>query len=408
MSQKISVYFFLLKEYHTFRRVAKGTRYIHMKRIQPYICLAFLINGVMALMTGTLLSYFIDSGLSYTQAGFLTSIQSAGNLMMGLLSGFLIHKLGRKYASVFYCLCFALGFSCILFGNSIFVLYPLIFISGLGWGLCNNVCHLLASDKPGHTVLLHTSYAVGAAIAPLLAQLTLRLHLSWRTCAWIVILPSLLLGILFLFQDFGENQTLNQKAETLEKKSIYFSFFGAKRFYVCFFLYFFYNGVEACINSWLITYLAGLLSLETAQTMLSLLWVFIIFFRLISIVLVKVWKRQILLLTQLFLFALCIILLTFTTSATPAILLTACVGIFMGGITPVIAINCQEFIQGEGFASGILFSGGGLGATVLPAIVGGLTDLFTIQEGMYFVSVACVMLVIMGMGNWMLLKAQRK
>lgn len=384
-----------------------------MKRIQPYICLAFLINGVMALMTGTLLSYFVDSGLSYTQAGLITAIQSAGNLIMGLLSGFFIHKLGRKYASVFYCLCFAAGFSCILFGNSILVLYPLIFISGLGWGLCNNVCHLLASDQPQHTVLLHTSYAVGAATAPLLVRLTLFLELNWRTCAWIVIFPSLLLGILFLFQDFGSETASDttentQTTKKNDKKAMDFSFFKAKRFYICFFLYFFYNGVEACINSWLITYLSELLSLQTAQTMLSLLWVFIIFFRLISIALLRVFQRQILLIGQLVLFALCITLLTFTGSAPLAIVLTACVGIFMGGITPVIAINCQEFIQGEGFASGILFSGGGLGATLLPAIVGSLTDAFTIQEGMYFVTIACILLVCIGFGNLMLLKKRKK
>ena len=59
--------------------------------------MAFLVNGMLAVMTGTIITYLVrDYGISRAAAGRMVAAQSVGNLIMVLLSGFIIQLIGRK------------------------------------------------------------------------------------------------------------------------------------------------------------------------------------------------------------------------------------------------------------------------------------------------------------------------
>ena len=68
-----------------------------MKRLRFTSCMAFLVNGMLAVMTGTIITYLVrDYGISQAAAGRMVAAQSVGNLIMVLLSGFIIQLIGRK------------------------------------------------------------------------------------------------------------------------------------------------------------------------------------------------------------------------------------------------------------------------------------------------------------------------
>ena len=74
-------------------------------------CYAYFVNGMLVLMTGAILTYLRqDYHLSYGQGGLLVSVQAIGNLLSGLLSGVIIHRLGRKRTMFFVATMFTLGF----------------------------------------------------------------------------------------------------------------------------------------------------------------------------------------------------------------------------------------------------------------------------------------------------------
>ena len=179
------------------------------------------------------------------------------------------------------------------------------------------------------------------------------------------------------------------------------SFLKNKRYYICFFLYFCYGGVETCINSWLITFLSekGIMSLSTAQIMLSTLWLVIIVGRLLQIFLEKRIAARYLLLGQSAMMFACITMLTFTKSEIFAIALILIIGLFMAGITPANALNAKEFMHGEGVSSGIIFAGSGLGSTLIPYLVGALFDHVSLTMGMLSVSGLLLIFTLMAVVN---------
>lgn len=382
-----------------------------MKKLLSLLCLGFMINGFMVIMTGTLLTYLMsDCGLTFSQAGLLASIQSAGNLAAGVLSGLVIKRLGRKYSSMLYCAMFAAGFSVLLYSDSVALIYVCIFISGLGWGLCNNVCHLLvnAENMPsGGIYFMHTSYALGAFIGPMALNLLLMLKFGWRSSVWVVIISSVILLLLFIPMQITEEE---ETEPSKRKGSIDFSFLKNKRYYVCFFLYFCYGGVETCINSWLITFLSerGIMSLSTAQIMLSMLWMVIIVGRLLQIFLEKRIAARYLLLGQSAMMFACVTLLALTKSEPFAIALIFIIGLFMAGITPANALNAKEFMHGEGVSSGIIFAGSGLGSTLIPYLVGALFDHISLTAGMLSVSALLLIFTAMAFTNTIMIKKDSK
>ncbi len=375
------------------------------KAVLMLLCLGFIINGVMVILTGTLLTYLMsDLGLSMTQAGLLASIQSAGNLIAGLISGIIIGQIGRRRSSMLYCLMFALGFSVLLYTDNVVLIYVCIFISGLGWGLCNNVCHLIvnAEGMPGGGIyFMHTSYAVGAFIGPMLLNLLMLLHFGWQSSVWVVVLASIVLFFLFLPMEIPEEEPAPTSNKSTKKAALDFSFLKIKRYYVCFLMYFCYGGVETCINSWLITFLSekGIMSLSTAQIMLSMLWMVIIIGRLLQIFLEKRVPARFLLLAQSFMMFLCVSILAVTGSQVVAIILIFVIGLFMAGITPANALNAKEFMHGEGVSSGIIFAGSGLGSTLIPYLVGSLFENVSLTAGMLSVSALLLVFTCMALVN---------
>ena len=65
------------------------------KRLKVVSNMSFLVNGMLAVMTGTIITYLVDEyNITNAAAGRMVAAQSAGNLIMVLLSGF---QIGRAH-----------------------------------------------------------------------------------------------------------------------------------------------------------------------------------------------------------------------------------------------------------------------------------------------------------------------
>lgn len=385
----------------------------HKKTILLWSYFSFIVNGILGVMTGAILIYLIDDyGLSYSEAGFLVTVQSLGNLFAGLLSGFIIYQIGRRNSMLLFSVAFAIGFGGIVFTDSVFILYLLFTISGIGWGICNNIIHILVTEasegSPTGITVLHTSFAVGAFISPLLVSGVFSIGLTWKTAVLIVAVLCIVLFLKFLHIPVSTPQ--KEKKQDLQegKRENLFAFLKEPRYYICILLYLTYIGVEASLNTWLITFLekVGIMTLKKAQFMVSLFWFIVIFSRLFNTVLSKYIKRDKLLSMQIIFLFIILTCLIFNRNEWLAIVLIPLLGLTIAGISPSNAANAREYISGAGFASGIIFAGGSLGSALIPFLVGYTAEYAGIFRGMFILLVLLGIFFMLSLANQRLLKKE--
>jgi fucose permease len=333
-------------------------------------------------------------------------------MIMVLLSGAIIYVLGRKRTLLLFTAAFAIGFGGITITHSIGFLYLFIALTGMGWGLCNNIIHILITEashgKATGITILHSTYAFGSFIGPLILNGVIMLGFDWKVAVLFVSFSALALFITFLLlkPNIYDNLDTPVQIPENETKTINFTFLKEARYYVCILLYFCYIGFEVCINTWLITFLAEakIMSISTAQTMLSILWFIIIFGRLLNIVFSKWMERQNLLLLQCAcLFFLMLILIVNRTELV-AIILIPVIGFVMSGISPTNASNAREYIKGTGLASGIMFAGGCLGSTIVPYLMGYVAEKTDITISMFVIAFLLAFMVLLNILNTAFLK----
>lgn len=332
---------------------------------------AFVVTGVLVLMTGAIMPYLLqDYNLRYDQGGVLLMLQAVGNLSSGALSGILAAYVGRRNVLILGALCFAAGFGGIALFSVPAGLYLFFFISGLGWGILNNLVNVVVSefaDGDASAInLLHMSFGIGAFLAPFLVAFSISLGFGWRYAVGFFVLMSLLLGIIFYRMNHLETTQSKQEG------SVSFSFFRNYRFYFFMLILFFYVGSENSVNGWLTTYLidTGVSSELAAQRLLSLVWVSVIAGRFLCAVTARYFSKEFMLLAGAAGSALFICVLLFSSSVAMISFAVIGLGLSFAGIYPNTVANASGLIRGSGTASGIMFSCGGLGASVIPYFVG--------------------------------------
>lgn len=145
---------------------------------------AFFCNGSVSLMMGSAMPDLKATyGLSDSVSGLFLSAHSAGNLIAGLLSGLVPLWLGQRRSITLLASLAFIGFTMmILFGNPVWLFVAFLF-TGFGRGSITNfdnrMVNLLSGGSPAASNLLHSSFAVGAILTPMVFLL-LRTHISWR------------------------------------------------------------------------------------------------------------------------------------------------------------------------------------------------------------------------------------
>ncbi|MHB8963906.1 MAG: MFS transporter, partial [Saccharofermentanales bacterium] len=170
----------------------------------------FLINGMILLMTSSLLVYLMrEYGLSYRQGGFLLTVQAVGSLITNYLSSPLSVRIGSKNTLILTAAGFFIGVCIITITPPLPVLYTGLFITGLSWGCSNNLINFLlvreTGGDSGRIAAVHTSFSVGAFIAPLLVALTVASDISWRWASGFISLMAFTLIIVTIYMPVRES-----------------------------------------------------------------------------------------------------------------------------------------------------------------------------------------------------------
>lgn len=366
---------------------------------------AFFINGVIALIFGAIMPYILsDFNIGYDKGGLLLSIQSAGSLIASTLAGMVVIYFGLKKAAVTLTSMTVIGFVSMLFTKNPAFLLISFFLTGLGRGSISNISNTIVNDvSDGDTAklnLLHTFFAVGAFMTPFFASWSFNRGYSWQFIIGVISILTIILVLNFSSLKIKDEDEVDNKRTEREKASD-LKFFKNIDFYLSGGILFFYVGVEYAVNGWIVTYLkdTGLMSTTMAQTILSLLWIVIIFGRLFT---AKISKRldntNILLASASGTIIFFGIFLTLS-NLWGIIFCILGLGFCLAGIYPTTISNVGEVLQGSSLAMGALLGVAGSGGIIMPYITGLVAESRGIGGGMIVISIAVICMFLCTLAN---------
>ena len=345
----------------------------------------FFVNGMLALLIGSLLPYIQESyNLDYLFCGILVSAHALGNLCSSFLGGILPIKIGRKNTMLLLGAFGVISFVLMTLNGSHYILLSAFFFTGINRGAVSNfnnsVMNDVATGKAWALNLLHAFFSVGAFSAPIsVLFITKNTHQNWVFVALIEAILIIILLLVVFFMNVPNNYPTKKDSGLTD-----WSFVKNKYFLVATAILFTYLCAEQAINGWLVTYLkdSKVLSSEFSQIMTSVLWLVILVGRLITAILsTKVKKQYLLLGTGIGYIIFALILLFIHQSLITSIGVIG-VGLSMAGIYATTISGVGEVLKKYPAALSILLTVGGLGATIMPSIVGAVAGKIGIEGGM--------------------------
>ena len=333
----------------------------------------FAINGLHSMILGSVLPLIsFEYGLNNTISGSLISAHQAGNLVSSFFAGILPLYLGRKKSIIFLCTFVMMGFLImILTGNPVLLILGFLF-TGLSRGsisnFSNTIVNEVSNSSPSALSFLHSIFAVGALIAPLLviASVNITGDIGWRTALGVIIF--LVAVSIFLFSKMKMDSTVKKS----DKVKISYVFLKNKYFWISSGILFFYLCAESAINGWIVKYFvdSNIMTTEYAQMLASLMWAVILAGRLICAFLAKnLSKNTLLLTTSIGTAVFYFILLSAQDLAVITIGIIG-LGFSMAGIYPATISTIGNTMKTYPMAIGVLLMVGGIGAILMPVVTG--------------------------------------
>jgi FHS family glucose/mannose:H+ symporter-like MFS transporter len=373
------------------------------KKIFTQTFYTFFINGSLALILGAMLPYMRETyTLGYQLAGLLISIHSVGNLISSFVGGILPNYLGRKRSILLLSSTGFIAFILMTLTSNPIILLIAFFLTGINRGAVSNfnnsIINEIATGKAWALNLLHSVFAIGAFIAPFIALISVRTNPNgWIYACYILAFLCLTELITYAFMKIPERTIIVK-----EKKKTDWSFLKNKYFLTAAGILFSYLCAEQAINGWLVSYFkdSGLMSGSIAQSMSSLLWIVILVGRLVSATLSKKIKQSKLLAINAIGYLIFFIILLTATSMTPIIIGIIGVGFSMAGLYPTTLSCVGGIIKEYPMALSFLLTFAGLGAILMPTLIGFVADNIGIVAGMSTVIIAVFFTVFFIMFNF--------
>ena len=346
---------------------------------------AFAINGALALSIGSLLPFISETyGIAYAFTGLLLSLHSVGNLCSSFLSGVLPLFIGRRKSVLLFSSFTTIAYLIILLTDWIILLPVAFLMTGFSRGATSNFgngyINEIAPSQPAPMNILHSSFAVGALLFPIVTILLTSTGVgNWKWACVIMII----LGIL-QFLIYTSIPIENDRIKAKGKKSTDLGFLKEKRFVLTCLTLFAYLCCEQGVLGWLITYFkdSGLLSSAYAQLMASILWIMILCGRLTTAyVSKKVDYRKMLRYMGIGFFVFFMI----TLLSRDVVMITIGVmgfGFSMAGIYPTTVSGAGDIIRKYPLAWSVMLTTASMGSIIMPSVMGMVASKFGILAGM--------------------------
>lgn len=325
-------------------------------------------------------------GVSYTLLGTLVLTNFCTQLTVDLILSFFSKYFNEKFLVRVMPIITSLGltvyaFTPVLFPNSIFVGFmigTMIFSisAGLSEVLVSPVVAALPSDNPGRDMsFLHSLYGVGVTVVILISTVFFKLfgNENWSYLTLLFAAFPLITAVLFMTSPMPD-MTPSEESKSGEKSKKY-----TVGLALCVACIFFGSCAENTMSNWVSSFMENAIGIDKALGDILGTAMFAILLALTRMGYAKFGKSitPILFIGMIGAVA-CYLLAGLSTNAVIALVACALTGMFSSMLWPGALIFMEEKIPGAGVAAyALMASGGDLGASIAPQLMGIVVDKVT-------------------------------
>lgn len=358
--------------------------------------LAFLLSGVCAISSGIVVSILREEyGFSYGTTGTMLSFMNIGNMAASFASGILPNKIGTKKTVAILCSGYFLGYLTMSLTGFAAILTAAFLIVGFAKGCAINNCTVLvgnhSSDRTRGLNIMHACYAGGALLCPFIITALSSIHDLFPMVG--VSAAGLAMWVIF----YAAN--LPGKPEASKGKSAKTSrdFLKDKKFWLLTLLLFCQNAAEISVTGWLVTYYKsqGILSGVLSTYTVTIMWTATLIARLLIAFVfpVKDTFRALAVMGGG-----CTVLyaaLVYTQNPILAIIVLFAFSFSIAGVNPVAVAGVGKSMSTA--SMGVMLPIAGIGAIVVPWIIGIVADCVSLQAGMLCNLAPCAGILILSL-----------
>lgn len=328
--------------------------------------------------------------LSYDLSGGLLAILSVGNLAAGLMCAALPRFFGMKLTILPLAAGLAGGYMLLMVSGHPAVLLLGFLLIGFGKGSVMNSCTVEASrataDRTRCVNVINALFALGSLLAPVLYLASNQLAF-WKAPLCALALSGLIVWILFARMGFGSDKSQAKKDNDL-------GFLRDRHFWytVCFM--FFQQCTEISVTGWLVTYFKdqGILTGVLSELTVTVIWLAILAGRLaIAFVLPENSRLRSLVVMSVASLASYVMLLL-SSGGVMALLCLFLFGISESGCYPTGVAQANKSLSNA--TMGVLLPVAGIGAILMPYVVGAVAEQLGIFAGMVCPGVTTIGMVL--------------
>lgn len=365
------------------------------KKLQLTGYTAFFLSGICAISSGVVVSILQEIyGFSYSVTGTLLAFMNIGNMAASFASGILPSKIGTRKTVAILCGGYFLGYLLMSLTGVVGLLLAAFAMVGLAKGCTINNCTVLvgnnSKDRTRGMNIMHACYACGALLCPFLISF-MTIHGQKLPMIAIAIVG---LGLWLVFMTAG----LPGKAqEGRGKERLNLDFLKNKEFWLLTGLLFCQNAAETSVTGWLVTYYKGqgILSGVLSTYTVTIMWGATLIARLL-IAFVFPIKNTFKALAVMG--GGCIVLygiMMFTSHPIGAVCMLFAFAFSMAGVNPIAVAGTGKMMSAT--SMGVMLPMAGLGAILMPWIIGLVADTLSLQAGMVCNLVPCVGIMVLSL-----------
>lgn len=367
--------------------------------------LAYISAGIISILPGPALSLLaMHTSVPLDVAGWIFTTSASGFAIGVMIAGLLTAVLRPKHLLM-------IGMSLMASTGLITPLayfFPSLlavqFAMGVGFGFLDvsiNITVALAfPDTLSETLNnLHSSYGVGALVAPLLLSLALEVT---HQALWAFLVGSVagLACICLLARQYVPTTTKQVEKQPQQGVSRSRSVFGQTLLWFMALQFFLYIAAEVGFSSWIVTAVSqsAAITIVLAAPVATVFWLGLTLGRLIS---AQVLKRA--LLSENMLLSLCFIggstsgllVAIFPGQLAVSFGASGLAGLFFGPVFPgLMAIASRRFAHALGAVSSVLLISSGIAGMIVPVLMGILIPSFGINWVMAIPALSCLLITV--------------
>lgn len=357
------------------------------KKLQMTGHTAFFLSGICAISSGVVVSILQEMyGFSYSITGTLLAFMNIGNMTASFVSGILPAKIGTKKTVAVLCSGYFLGYLLMSLTGAVGLLLAAFAMVGLAKGCTINNCTVLvgnnSKDRTQGMNIMHACYACGALLCPFLISFMLTKGKK---------LPMVAIAVvgLFLWLVFMVAGLPGKTMKGSGKEKLNLEFLKNKEFWLLTGLLFCQNAAETSVTGWLVTYYKGqgILSGVLSTYTVTIMWGATLIARLLIAFVFPIRNTFKALAVM---GGGCIVLyavMMFTDHPIGAVCMLFAFAFSMAGVNPVAVAGTGKMMSAT--SMGVMLPMAGLGAIIMPWLIGLVADAVSLQAGMVCNLIPC-------------------